>query len=144
MHVMFPEHSTITQQISYSLPSTKNEAVLSMSDVETREELYKVDEVSFESAPSSGQSTVIMKNGGRKETRYNVAHDKDFDQKRKKKKHPSPANVGSYMYDEKHEVAPFHGVQKEKALENGHLRKDRSRHYRIGIYMYTKKRSKTF
>ena len=127
---MLPNQKEITNV--YNFPSTINEVILSMSDVETREKLYEIDRRNSYLNVASLCKNIRC---------CGVWEKRNFIQ-RMKVEQKGKGNSGKMK--EKSDIGAFVGLQREKALDNGHFRKDKHRHFRIGIYMYTKKRAKTF
>ena len=109
------------------LPSTVDEVIVSMSDAECRETLYraglKVTNVEFWQPRCSCKKKVK--------------------QKESKKSEKDDKESGKWESGcDKHENQLV-GVHRQRALEKGHFRKDRHRSFRIALYM-TRQRTQTF
>ena len=113
------------------LPSTINEVILSMSDVESREKLYdaglklKNFDVLLQASPCQG------KQGYWKFQRMSEEKNQDVENEKNK----VAKSEGCLM---KENEEPLLGVHRQRALDNGHFRKDRHRSFRME--MYTKRR----
>ena len=99
------------------LPSTANEAILSMSDAECRESLYrsglKMTNAEFWQPKCSCKKKEKRKEGGNSETKN------------------GKLEAVCVKQHETHLV----GIHRQRALEKGHFRKDRHRLFRIAAYM---------
>lgn len=111
------------------LPSTINEAILSMSDAECRDTLYRADlkitNVEFWQPKCRGK---CKKKAMRKGSNNSGKEERKTE------------NWGGKCKNEY--STQLVGVHRQRALENGHFRKDRHRSFRIAVYM-TRKRTQT-
>jgi hypothetical protein len=104
------------------LPSTANEAILSMADAECRETLYR---------------------SGLKITNVEFWQPICACKKKVKQKESDENSAGKQERKcEKQHETQLVGVHRQRALEKGHFRKDRHRSFRIAVYM-TRQRSQT-
>lgn len=124
------------------LPSTINEVILSMSDVESREKLYDAglqlknfDVLLHETSPCRGKqsSSSIVPAGYRKFRKKSEEKKQDVENEKMKV-------VDVCLVNEKDGEPLLPGVHRQRALDNGHFRKDRHRSFRMEMYT---KRSRT-
>jgi hypothetical protein len=107
------------------LPSTADETILSMTDVECRDSLYRSD-LKVANVEFWQPKCCCTRQGKQKKGN---AKDEIIAEKREEK------------CSKQHETHLV-GVHRERALEKGHFRKDRHRSFRIAVYL-TRRRSQT-
>lgn len=114
------------------LPSTANEVILSMSDVESREKLY---DVGLELKNVELLHSSFRRNCTTMAKFHNTRlRKKDFKKRQVQNREDDKVTTGVLCQLKGKYEATLVGLHKQQALENGHFRKDIHRLFRMGLY----------
>lgn len=110
------------------LPSTINEVILSMSDVESREKLYD--------AGLNVKDVALVKTSCRRNCKNKARQPrgKDPDNKNDERNGKEKTTSSPVCHSKEKHEEPLVGLHRQRALEKGHFRKDKHRSFRIRIY----------